>query len=79
MSDFKACKDCKHCVPEWSGVWPFRTINSFLSMCKRGAPERFDYVTGEKIPNTYLDRCEFARTYGTNSCGHEARFFEPRA
>jgi hypothetical protein len=66
------CKDCTH--------YSFNKVRSSLIYACRRHHDAFDPVTGAEITGLMYD-CYSERNglCGPVSCGHDARYFEPRS
>ena len=83
MTDFKACKDCKHYVNNWRTFWS--------DCCSRTIVEICNPVTGEIKRKVHLEQCVIERMSPFNwaqsmiehyspgtYCGKEGRYWEAK-
>lgn len=79
MTEFKYCKNCKHCQPNWwISIISFGVIDLYeFSKCLRPDPENPDLVKGKrKVKYCDHERLNF---FATDVCGEEAKYYEHKS
>jgi hypothetical protein len=79
MSNQKLCKDCKFCrkypLAAFLSVISFGLVDAYgFANCAR--PQKSNLVSGRNLEN--FCSCERVSYYTIDTCGEEAKYYEPR-